>query len=44
MDKRNIHSDKITTSTKKKRLIITSEQKFDVTVQHKRGYNNSKLG
>jgi hypothetical protein len=34
MDKRNIPSDKNTANAKKTRLVITSEQKFDVIERH----------
>jgi hypothetical protein len=44
MDTRKIPSDKNTMSTKKKRIIITLQQKFDMIEQHERGHGNSKLG
>ncbi|XP_051842461.1 uncharacterized protein LOC127554692 [Antechinus flavipes] len=44
MDKRKITSDGNTANTKKKRLVITLEQKFDVIERHERGHSNSKIG
>ncbi|XP_044522035.1 uncharacterized protein LOC123238854 [Gracilinanus agilis] len=44
MDKRKNTSDGNTANTKKKRLVITLEQKFDVIERHERGHSNSKIG
>jgi hypothetical protein len=44
MDKRTFPSDKNTTRVKKKRLVITLEQNFDVTERHERGHSNSTIG
>jgi hypothetical protein len=43
MDRKRIPSDKITSSTKKKRLIIALEQKFDVLERRERSHSNFKL-
>jgi hypothetical protein len=42
MDKRKIPSDKNTKNAKKKRLVITLEQKFDL-IEHKCDHINSKM-
>uniref|UniRef100_A0A5F8GLC9 Tigger transposable element-derived protein 1-like n=1 Tax=Monodelphis domestica TaxID=13616 RepID=A0A5F8GLC9_MONDO len=44
MDKRKKTSDGNTASVKKKRLVITLEQKCDVIERHERGHSNSKIG
>jgi hypothetical protein len=44
MGKRKIHSYKNTLGAKKKRLVVrTLEQKFDVNERYERGYSNSKI-
>jgi hypothetical protein len=42
MDKRKLPSDKNTMNPKKKRLIITLEQKFDVIERHECGHSKEK--
>ncbi|XP_043835158.1 tigger transposable element-derived protein 1-like [Dromiciops gliroides] len=44
MDKRKKTSDGNTATVKKKRLVITLEQKCDVIERHERGHSNSKIG
>jgi hypothetical protein len=44
MDKRKIPSDKDTTNAINTRLVITVEQKFDVTERHDRGHSISETG
>jgi hypothetical protein len=43
MDKKRILSDK-NMIAKKKRLVITSQQKCDVTERHECSHSNSKIG
>jgi hypothetical protein len=44
MDKSRIPSDCAHRSAKKKRIVITLEQKCDVIEQHERGHSNSEIG
>lgn len=44
MEKRKILSEENTTISKKKRLVITLGQKFDVIERHECGHSNAKVG